>query len=197
MTEGMEGDLELARQLLRGEEAAFARFFDRSFPSLYRFALRRMAGDREGAEEVAQAALARAVSRLGTYRGEAALLTWLTTFCRHEIAAFYERRSRRPPEVELLEDRPEVRAALESLASDLAPDRAAMRDELGRRVRLVLEALAPRQAEALEWKYIEGLSVSEIGERLGVSVKAAESLLSRAREAFRDGFAAWGGEAAR
>jgi RNA polymerase sigma-70 factor (ECF subfamily) len=193
----MEGDLELARQLLRGEEAAFARFFDRSFPSLYRFALRRMAGDREGAEEVAQAALARAVSRLGTYRGEAALLTWLTTFCRHEIAAFYERRSRRPPEVELLEDRPEVRAALESLASDLAPDRAAMRDELGRRVRLVLEALAPRQAEALEWKYIEGLSVSEIGERLGVSVKAAESLLSRAREAFRDGFAAWGGEAAR
>jgi RNA polymerase sigma-70 factor (ECF subfamily) len=193
----MESDRELARRLLAGDEAAFAIFFDRSFPSLYRFALRRMAGEAQAAEEVAQTALARAVSKLPTYRGEAALLTWLTTFCRHEIAAFYAKRSRRPPEVELVEDRPDVRAALESLASAVAPDSTLMRVELGRRVRSVLEALPLRQAEALEWKYVEGLSVGEIALRLGVSAKAAESLLTRARAAFRDGFASLGGELAR
>ena len=33
----------------------------------------------------------------------------------------------------------------------------------------------------LTWKYIEGLSVVEIAERLGSTAKAAESLLTRAR----------------
>jgi DNA-directed RNA polymerase specialized sigma24 family protein len=37
-----------------------------------------------------------------------------------------------------------------------------------------------------------GLSVEEIAERLGLGPKAAESLLSRARQAFREGFAAHG-----
>jgi DNA-directed RNA polymerase specialized sigma24 family protein len=41
----------------------------------------------------------------------------------------------------------------------------------------------------LEWKYIHGLSVDEIAERLDVGYKATESLLTRAREAFRDAFA--------
>ena len=40
-------------------------------------------------------------------------------------------------------------------------------------------------AQVLEWKYIDGYPVKAIAERLGVSDKAAESLLTRAREAFR------------
>jgi len=192
----MEHDLDLVRRLLAGEEAAFADFFDRSFPPLYRFALRRTDGDPDAAEEIAQAALARAVSRLRTYRGEAALLTWLTTFCRHEVAAWYERRARRPPEVELLEDRPEVRAVLESLGAELHPDAAMARREVADRVRTILDALPGRYAEALEWKYLEGLSVVDIALRLGLSAKAAESLLTRAREAFREAFVTLGEEPA-
>jgi DNA-directed RNA polymerase specialized sigma24 family protein len=37
-------------------------------------------------------------------------------------------------------------------------------------------------------KYVEGLSVMEIAQRLGVGTKAAESLLTRARTAFRDAY---------
>jgi DNA-directed RNA polymerase specialized sigma24 family protein len=37
-------------------------------------------------------------------------------------------------------------------------------------------------------KYIQGNSVAEIAERLGVGEKAAESVLSRARSAFKEGF---------
>jgi len=40
----------------------------------------------------------------------------------------------------------------------------------------------------LEWKYIQGLSVAEIATRLGTSMKAAESMLTRARLAFREGY---------
>ena len=41
---------------------------------------------------------------------------------------------------------------------------------------------------ALEWKYAAGLSVREIAERLEISEKAAESLLTRARVVFREAF---------
>ena len=37
-------------------------------------------------------------------------------------------------------------------------------------------------------KYIGGYSVAEIGQRLGIGEKAAESVLSRARRAFKEGF---------
>jgi len=52
----------------------------------------------------------------------------------------------------------------------------------------LLDRLPPRYAAALEWKYIDGLPVNEIAARLELTSKAAESMLTRAREAFREGF---------
>jgi RNA polymerase sigma-70 factor (ECF subfamily) len=180
---------ELAQRMLRGEQDAFEEFFAAYFPPLFRFASVRLP-DAVAAEEVVQATLCRGLSKLHTYRGEAALFTWFCTLCRHEIGDWYERRARRPLEVDLVEELPEVRAALESLAAEgaAAPEAALRRDELRRLVQTILDALPDRYADALEWKYMEGLSVAEVGERLGLGVKAAESLLSRARRAFRDGF---------
>jgi RNA polymerase sigma-70 factor, ECF subfamily len=182
-------DRELVARMRAGSEEAFEEFFDRYFPGLFRFALSRL-GEEDGAEEAAQAALARALGRLQTYRGEAALFTWLCTFCRHEIAALVERRRRAGTAVALVEDAPEVRAALEVLAGSDAsgPDDALRRRETARLVQATLDALPPRYGNALEWKYVQGLSVREIAERLAVGPKAAESLLTRAREAFREGF---------
>ena len=88
---------------------AFAEFFDRNFAPLYRFALPRVA-DEDAAEEVVQTTLCRAVRKLASYRGEAALLTWLTTICRREIATYFEQRKKVPPMTDLSDDLPEVRA---------------------------------------------------------------------------------------
>lgn len=57
-------------------------------------------------------------------------------------------------------------------------------------MQLVLDHLPPRYSHALEWKYLEDLSVHDIAARLQCTPKAAESLLTRARDAFRDAFAA-------
>ena len=57
-------------------------------------------------------------------------------------------------------------------------------------VQRVLDHLPPRYATVLEWKYVDELSVQEIASRLGLGLKAAESLLTRARRAFRDAFRA-------
>ena len=66
-------------------------------------------------------------------------------------------------------------------------------NQLGQLVHATLDHLPGRYGEALEWRYIEGLSVPEIAERLDLGYKATESVLSRARKAFRDGFALAGG----
>jgi len=176
--------------MLAGDERSFNEFFEGYFPVLYRFAMARMNQDADGAEEVAQSTLCKAISKLGTYRGEASLLTWLCTFCRHEISAFFERTSRVRRAVVLSEEVPEVAAALESLSalSGDGPEDSLQRKEIARLVHVTLDQLPARYADALEWKYIEGLPVAEIADRLALSPKAAESLLTRAREAFRDGF---------
>jgi RNA polymerase sigma-70 factor (ECF subfamily) len=184
-------DRELVRRLLTGDERAFEGFFDDYFPGLYRFALARTGRDEDAAEEIAQATLCAAIPKLRTYRGEAALSTWLFTFCRHEISAFYRRTHKERPAVELVEDDPLVAAALESMAaaSETGAETTVRRDETARLVHVLLDRLPPRYATALELKYLDGLSVNDIAARLEVSAKAAESLLTRARDAFREGFA--------
>jgi RNA polymerase sigma-70 factor (ECF subfamily) len=172
-----------------GDETAFDAFFTAVYPALYRFALARLGRDEDAAGEVAQAAICKAITKLHTYRGEAALLTWLCAFCRHEIYAF-ERRMAVRPSVAFAEDEPEIRAALESLrlATVDDPEAALDRDRLGAFVQRVLDHLPSHYADALEWKYIDEVSVQEIAARLGLGPKAAESLLTRARAAFRDAF---------
>jgi RNA polymerase sigma-70 factor (ECF subfamily) len=182
-------DVDLVRRVLDGDEAAFQEFFAAYFTRLYRFALSRLGGNEDAAEETVQRVLIRGLDRLGTYRGEATLLTWLCTLCRREVADWYAREGR-VREVSLFDDRPEVRAALDALAAFDSddPEAALRRRELSGLVQMTLDHLPGRYGDVLEWKYIQELSVDEIAHRLGVGYKAAESLLTRARAAFREGF---------
>jgi RNA polymerase sigma-70 factor (ECF subfamily) len=167
----------------------FDEFFADYFPRLFRFAVLRLR-DHDAAEDLVQNSLIAAVRSLGSWRGEATLFTWLCTICRREISAWEKRTSGRVT-VSIAEDDPGLRAALESIggAAD-APDAELARADTGRIVQLALDHLPPRYSRALEWKYLEDLSVDDIAGRLRCTPKAAESLLTRARGAFRDAFAA-------
>jgi len=183
-------DLGMVQRLLRGDARAFENFIDEYYPRLYRFAFRRLRGDADAAQDMVQATFEKAIPGLARYRGEAALFSWLCTFCRYEIAAFWKERDPRGIPVVLIEDHADVRAALESLASSAeGPEMDLQRKELARMVRVALDHLPPHYDHALEWKYIAGWSVKEIAGRLALTPKATESLLTRARQAFRDAFA--------
>ena len=82
-----------------------------------------------------------------------------------------------------------VQAALESIGGeDFRPESARRRDEIAHFVRATLDYLPANYATALEMKYVQGNSVAEIAAALGIGEKAAESVLSRARSAFRESF---------
>lgn len=179
----------LVKRLLGGDGEAFDTFIDEYYPRLYRFAWRRVGGEPETAQDVVQAAFAKIIPALKSFRGEAALFSWMCSFCRFEIAAEWRRRGSARANVLLDDDSAEVRAALESLAlMERGPEDELERKELGALVRTALDHLPLTYGRALEWKYLNGVPVKEIAERLGVSGKAAESLLGRAREAFREAF---------
>jgi RNA polymerase sigma-70 factor (ECF subfamily) len=181
-------DLELARRLVAGDERGFARFFDEYYPRIYRFALSRLARDSDAADELAQRTLCRAARKLHLYRAEASLFTWLCQICRREIHDYLEVRQRDERRLVSIDDDPTVRAALESLPADLhsSPEDQASRADSLRLVQVVLDYLPVNYGNALEWKYVEGLGVREIASRLELTPLAAESLLARARRAFRD-----------
>ena len=183
----MADDQLLIRRMLAGDERAFEAFFDAYFARVYRFALPRLHGDVEATQEVVLATLTKAMRKLKDFRGESGLFTWICQICRHEVVDRI-RSERRSRHVVLIDDQPELRAAMESVEAPEEYDlvRNHGRAEVGRLVRAVLDRLPASYGDALEWKYIEGQSVEAIGERLGIGTTAAQSLLARARASFRE-----------
>jgi RNA polymerase sigma-70 factor, ECF subfamily len=184
----LSDERELVRSMLAGDERAFNTFFEAYFPRVYRFALPRLAGDQDASKEVVQATMVKAMRNLASYRGDAALFSWICQICRRQIVDYLRADRRRTNRVVLLEDSPEISAALDSIEAP-REDEPAHRygaEETRRLVRTVLDRLPSRYGDVLEWKYVEGRSVEEIGDLLGIGHTAAQSLLARARTAFRE-----------
>lgn len=185
-----ETEGELVDRLRAGDERAFDRFAADYLPGLYRFALRRVAGERELARDMVQATMCKVIEGLDGFRGEAPLFTWLCACCRNEIAAHFRRQGRRPREVAIAGTQGEPADPIEGVAApDPGPERILLALERDEQVHLTLDRMPAAYARAVEWRYLEQLPVPEIARRLATSYKAAESLLSRARAAFRAGYA--------
>ena len=189
MTDELE-DRRLVKRLLARDGDAFNVFFDGYFPRLYRFARIRLGNDPDTTKEIVQVTLTKAVRSLSSYRGEAALFTWLCTICRNVIADHQERVARERQHVVLTEDMPDVRAAVEALTAPESdnPEDNFRRLETVRLIQVALDKLPTHYGNALEWKYVYGFSVEEIAAKLGVGVEAAQSLLARAKRGFQEAY---------
>lgn len=182
-------DKRLVTRLLAGDEAAFRQFFADHYHRLYRFALSRTDHDVGAAEDAAQSTLSRALDNLQSYRGEAQLFTWLCAICRGEISAWRRRTGRRQAHIVLFEDHPDTLAVIESLDADTDDPAAELqREQRARHIQVALDSLPPRYGDALEWKYVEGYSAQEIAARLSIGTEAANSLLARAKRAFKEAY---------
>jgi RNA polymerase sigma-70 factor (ECF subfamily) len=178
----------LVRGMIAGEEAAFEQFSDEYIPAMYRFVSFRLSNDRELTCEIVQSTLVKAIANIASFRGEASLMTWLRACCKMEIAAHFRRGKSRPAEVEWTDEQAAGSSPLNRTPLD-GPETSALRREASSIVHAALDALPPRYGRILEWKYLDNLPVKEIANRMNLRPKAAESLLTRARSAFRKAFA--------
>jgi RNA polymerase sigma-70 factor (ECF subfamily) len=184
-------DKALAARILAGDEAAFVRLFDELFPKLYRFAMLRLDGNRDDVCEVVQQTYCRAFEQLASYRGEASLFGWMCQICRNAIADLGRERRRLVSESSAPDRDATIESFLDALSAPMEdePESQLLRMDLIRLVQSTLDCLPARYGDVLEWKYVDGLAVNEIAVRLDLGPKATESLLTRARAAFRDAMA--------
>lgn len=177
-------DLAQRDRILAGDRRAAEQFFRGHLDGLYEFAHYRVGGDRSRAEEVVQETFVTAFERLGTYDGRASLFAWLCGIARNKVRSERRRRTGRPLDEVLAESDADIDRILAQVSREPLPEWVLEQAETRELVGATLSSLPPDYREALVGKYVDELSVAEVGARLGKGTKAAESTLTRARLAF-------------
>ncbi len=181
---GNEADLNdsaLVNGLRRHDPAAVQHLSECYLPSVWRFVYVKVKGDRHLAEDIvseAVLALLKAVADPATDIGNP--VGWLRSVAAHKVADHF--RAAAAARVQHLID--QVKQAAPVVDGRDAVEEQELQ-ERREEIREVLDHLPEPTRLALEWKYIDKLSVKEIAERLDVSDKAAESILFRGRKEFR------------
>jgi RNA polymerase sigma-70 factor (ECF subfamily) len=163
--------------LLAGDQGAFNEFYQRYVPRLFQFISYSANSTKDDAEDILQETLLASVRALPRFKGDSGLYTWLCAIARHKVSDHIQHlrkvRSQVDSDVDVLDNLHEV---------ILSPEQTVIHREA------VLQALRSLPAEyrlVLVGKYHEGFSVRDLSQIMGRSEKAVESLLTRAREAFR------------
>jgi len=135
--------------------------------------------DTNEAEEILQETLISASQSYLFFKGKSSFFTWLCGIANHEVADFYRKKRIKT----LLFSRFPF---LENIISEaLGPEEEILEKEARKEVKKVLNRLSEGYSLVLRLKYYSGMSMDEIARKLGMTIKAVESKLSRAREAFR------------
>lgn len=137
-------------------------------------------GDFSDVEEIVQDTLVSALDSWPSFKGKSQVFTWLCGIARHEIADFYRRKKIKQVVFSRL-------PFLEKLVSEaLGPDLAFQELETKTRILKTFKNISEGYCRILRLKYMEGLSMRQIAEKLDLTVKAVESRLTRARLAFQE-----------
>lgn len=174
----------LRAAVLRGDERAWSELYDQAFAPLAAWVGRRLHGDRGSTEDVLQEVWMVAVRRIRRFdprRGS--FLAWLHGIAENVLRNRARSQRRRP-------DPLRTEGGRERLLGVAAPIR---RDD--EEVALAMADLPEHYRAVLGERYEDQSSVAEIAARRGASPKSAESLLGRARTAFRRAYRRVRGEA--
>jgi RNA polymerase sigma-70 factor (ECF subfamily) len=163
--------------VLAGDGAAWRAWYDEHFPRLAAYVAWRCGGLRELTDDVLQETWLTAVRRLQAFdpaRGP--FFAWLCGIASNVARSRVRARRRYRDRSRSLDGIPDPPAGV--------PDPTAA--EKAARVAAALAALPDHYEAVLRAKYLDRYTVDEIAAARGVSPAATESLLSRARQAFRE-----------
>ena len=174
-------DQELLAAHVAGDHDAFGELFARHRDRLWAVALR-TTGHPEDAADALQDALISAYRRAGSFRGDAAVTTWL-----HRVvvnACLDRMRAAKVRAADALPDDLEEyagRGSLGTAEADGGPDATAIAHERRRQVLDALATLPDEQRAALVLVDMEGYPVAQVAEMLDCAVGTVKSRCSRGR----------------
>lgn len=152
---------------------ALSSMYDNALPAVYGYLVRRC-GSVELAEDLTSSTFVAAASAAKRGTVPDLSVAWLVGIARHKLVDHWRRQAMAERSLTLLEGDAEesVDPAQEIVDAEAA--------------RVLLRELAPDYCTVLTLRYVDDLSVAETADLIGRSVHATESLLVRARNAFRD-----------
>lgn len=153
----------------RGDRNALEAVFRAHAPQVARL-LKRIVGPSSEVEDLLQETFAAAITAFPSFRGEAAVATWLHRIAIH-VAHQHLRRPRHRREVALPDE------------EEVAPETTPEERELSARLYVHLDALDPAKRVALILYVIEGHTVDEIAVLVGASRTATRSRIFWGRRA--------------
>lgn len=182
---GAARDRQLLERAASGDDRALGALYDRYSAPLFGVA-QRIAGERADAEEIVLETFAQAWRDAGRFQADrGSVIAWLTMICRSRALDLVRARGRR------------ARLADSAAAAD--PDQApamggglpspadlVTQDERAKRVAEALATLSPPQRQAVELAYYEGLSHSEIADRLQEPLGTVKTRVRLAMQKLRD-----------
>lgn len=167
----------LMRVAERGDVEAFRCLFDHYAPRLKAFMMRQ-GTDAATAEELAQETLLTVWRKASLYAGDkGSAATWIFTIARN---LRIDRLRREVPWQELPQGHEE------SPSSDPTPDEQVLGLEEQDSIRAALATLPPDQRDVVQLSFVDGLSHSEIAERLALPIGTVKSRMRLAYQKLRD-----------
>lgn len=176
----MLNDSALVDGLRRHDPAAIRYLSETCLPAVWRFAYARAKADRHLAEDIVSDAVLALLKVVADPTVEiGSLVGWLRTVVSNKVADHYRAVARVQHLIDQAKQSPPLTESNDAVQQQEDAEQREM-------VRCVLELLPEQVRIALEWKYIEQISVREISNRLGLTEKAVESILFRGRREFRE-----------
>ena len=178
-------DAELVRHALNRDAEAFRIIMQRHNQRLYRIA-RSVLRNSVEAEDAVQEAYVAAFSHLASYRGESPLAAWLSRIVMNEALG----RLRRKPGPADFAPLEAVREAeiipFPSSAPQDDPERTMAQRQILQLVETATDALPEVYRVVFMIRVIEGMSVEETADLLGIKPETVKTRLHRARQLVRD-----------
>lgn len=172
--------------ILSQKHQSFATLYKSFALPLMKFLVKRVGGDQKAAEEVFSQTIVAAWQGWNTFESRSSYFTWVCKIGLNKIADYYrsqvnQRSTFIAPTLENLADIKENR---------LNPEEKIVLQELKNSVKNCLMLLPAEKRQLLYLRYWEELTLGEIAKLLGITERAAEGKLYRARLAFREIYSA-------
>lgn len=188
-------DLSLVEELREGSDEAFASLFATYQAPIHNLVFR-LLDDPSEAPDVTQEVFLKVFRKIGGFRGECSLKTWIYRIAVHEASNYRRWLSRHRREELSLDEWKDGHPGLSEVIADPreTQDDWLLRQERSQAVETALSQVKESFRVAVALRDIEGLSYEEIADVLQVALGTVKSRILRGREGLKQNLAALLGE---
>ena len=185
MIEETKRDESFVDQLIAGDRPAFSQLVEQTSTRIYSLGLR-MLGNEQDAEDLLQETYLKALKALPNFEKRSSINTWLFRIAANEALMLLRKRKTGPNTIDIDRGDEEDEAPIEILDWCCLPEQEMVSAETRAQLNKAAVHLSPALRIVFQLRDVDGFSVQETAEILGISEDAVKTRLVRARLKLRE-----------